>query len=440
VIDKPKRRPRRKLSGQSPVQIVEVVPDQAVVPYDENLLERARTQWQHGDWGSLVQLERSVLEHHPARTKLALLAAAGRLQTGELDGARLFIRLAQDWGCSKKMVSQILVACVHNSLGRARMAQGQDQTALSHFENAIDIVTPEADKKLLGEARAVRETAQQGLLPQAARLMSKQLSTAKNYVGGETNRIKILETEIELLHHELSLAQQRQQLFNLHGKPTNEPLVPGTAGWIEQLKGKSASQLGQDLWVLEKTGYKRGGYFVEFGATDGVLLSNTWLLEREFGWQGICAEPNPKLFAQLKRNRQCTLSDQYIGRETGNVVEFILADAYGASREFAGEDMHKTKRDAYLAAGHVARFTSISLDEFLREHQAPRDIDYISIDTEGSEYDLLSSFPFHEWNIRLLTVEHNFSDQRQKIRTLLEGYGYRCTEQQWDDWYEKVEC
>lgn len=50
-----------------------------LVPYDENLLERSRTQWQFGDWHSLAQLQRETLQHHPDRARLALLAAAGHL-------------------------------------------------------------------------------------------------------------------------------------------------------------------------------------------------------------------------------------------------------------------------------------------------------------------------------------------------------------------------
>jgi hypothetical protein len=80
---------------------------QHVVPYDENLLERSRTQWHFGDWESLAKLERDTLQHHPDRAKLALLAAAGHLQQGNSQEARQFTRLAQDWGCSKKLISQI---------------------------------------------------------------------------------------------------------------------------------------------------------------------------------------------------------------------------------------------------------------------------------------------------------------------------------------------
>jgi predicted O-methyltransferase YrrM len=134
-----------------------------VVPYDENLLDRARTQGQFGDWQSLAQLNRDSLQHHPDRAKLTLLAAAGRLQTGQDAEARQFIRLAQDWGVSKKLISQILIAGVHNSIGRAAAIGNQQHRALQHFESAITIGTPGSDAKLLTQARTGEQLHQLGL-------------------------------------------------------------------------------------------------------------------------------------------------------------------------------------------------------------------------------------------------------------------------------------
>jgi hypothetical protein len=130
------------------------------VPYDENLLERARTQWQFGDWESLARLERDTLQHHPDRAKLALLAAAGHLQQGDSQEARQFTRMAQDWGCSKKLVSQILISGVHNSLGRAGAIGNQEHRALRHFETAITIGTAGSDTKLLTKARVGEQLSQ----------------------------------------------------------------------------------------------------------------------------------------------------------------------------------------------------------------------------------------------------------------------------------------
>jgi hypothetical protein len=98
--------------------------DSHLVPYDENLLEKSRTQWQFGDWESLAGLEREKIQHHPDRAKLALLGAAGRLQIGKSEEARRFVRLAQDWGAGKRLISQVLVAGVHNSLGRVAAVGG----------------------------------------------------------------------------------------------------------------------------------------------------------------------------------------------------------------------------------------------------------------------------------------------------------------------------
>src|SRR5262245_43652313 len=60
-------------------------------------------------------------------------------------------------------------------------------------------------------------------------------------------------------------------------------------------------QKGQDRWVLmEVLRWQRGGFFLDLAAADGVTDSNTHVLERWFGWAGICIEPNPAFFAQLK--------------------------------------------------------------------------------------------------------------------------------------------
>ena len=119
-------------------------------------------------------------------------------------------------------------------------------------------------------------------------------------------------------------------------------------------------------------------------------------------------------------------------------MNFILADAYGASAEYARDDMHKDIRDAYAAAGQVMTLESISLDDFLEQHNAPRKIDYISIDTEGSEYEILKDFPFDKWDVHLMTIEHNHTKRRQDIRALMKLHNYNCTEMDFDDWYEKT--
>jgi hypothetical protein len=123
------------------------------VAFDENLLDQARTQWQFGDWERLAAIPRESLQHHPERAKLAVLVAAGHGQCGNLDKFQQFIRLAQDWGCSRKLISQVLISGVQNSLGRASLAAGQPERAKLFFDQSVRTGMPGADLKLLVKAR-----------------------------------------------------------------------------------------------------------------------------------------------------------------------------------------------------------------------------------------------------------------------------------------------
>lgn len=390
-----------------------------------DLYARARAAWEQGDWSFLAALTKHPLEAESERARLALLAAAGLAQTGQLEDMRRHIDQALNWGVSRQLAAQILTSGAFNTLGRFACLIEDDASAARYFENALLSAYSGHDVSNGASFRQICERAQLGLLPEAVTMLDGLLQTPAQQVRLTSPEAEIFHTQIELLSHMLSIAQRRGQLDP--GQPDSD------------LERRATSQLGQELWVLEQTGHKHGGFFVEFGATDGVLLSNTYLLEKEFDWSGICAEPNPAFFEKLKKNRSCITTPDCIGPTTGTEVEFILADEYGGFSEFANSDNHAARRAAYRQKGQVIHLTTISLDDFLKSHNAPRKIDYLSIDTEGSEYAILSAFPFGEWDIRLLTVEHNNTPMREKIRVLLESQGYTRTERQWDDWYAKPE-
>jgi hypothetical protein len=87
--------------------------------------------------------------------------------------------------------------------------------------------------------------------------------------------------------------------------------------------------------------------------------------------------------------------------------------------------------------GEVIEVTTLSLMDLLDQQGAPAVIDYLSIDTEGSELAIQDGIDWSRYQFRCITVEHNFTEQRQGIQQLLEAQGYRRLEQQWDDWYVK---
>ena len=250
-------------------------------------------------------------------------------------------------------------------------------------------------------------------------------------------QLEILRSETNLLSHELSIALQVGSLTL--AQPSLSPKDLQVVGENKDYwQSRSRSQLGQDLWVLEKLNWKQGGFFVEFGATDGVLLSNTWLLEKSFQWEGICAEPNPMFFEKLQKNRNCHLSPACVHRISGEKMQFVLADVYGGLVAHARDDEHLATRTAYQANGEVMQVETISLMDLLDQYNAPRNIDYLSIDTEGSEFTILEGIDWARYQFRCITVEHNFAAQRQQIFSLLMANGYELHEAQWDDWYFKA--
>ncbi|CAB3806015.1 BNR repeat-containing protein [Paraburkholderia fynbosensis] len=158
-----------KVSSEEPVQAAperEVSSEHAaLVVQDEGLLDRARLQWQFGDWPKLAKLEHCMLQAHPERGRLALFAAAGRLQTGQIAEAEKFIRLAEVWGADKALVCQILAAGIHNSLGRAAALAGNFSKAFRHFESSITSGMPGTDRALITGARIDQQCSQLGISP-----------------------------------------------------------------------------------------------------------------------------------------------------------------------------------------------------------------------------------------------------------------------------------
>jgi len=209
---------------------------------------------------------------------------------------------------------------------------------------------------------------------------------------------------------------------------------------IFTLLTKSRSQLRQDLFVLFETEFKINGFFVEFGATNGIDLSNTYLLEKEFSWTGILAEPAKVWETQLKANRSNTIIETLcVWKDSNSRLDFNETDAPELSTVdiYSDKDGHRNTR----SAGKKYEVQTISLNDLLIKHRAPKYIDYLSIDTEGSEYEILQAFNFNEFSFGIITVEHNYTPQRDMIFDLLTTHGYERKYEnlsEFDDWYVKA--
>jgi FkbM family methyltransferase len=204
----------------------------------------------------------------------------------------------------------------------------------------------------------------------------------------------------------------------------------------ESLLRLSKSQLRQDIFVLSELNFKRNGYFVEFGATNGVDRSNTHLLEKEFNWKGILAEPATIWHNALVSNRAARIDRRCVWKKTGEQLLFNEAAEAELSKidHIEVTDKHANAR----ASGKRYSVETVSLMDLLLEHGAPTDIDYLSIDTEGSEFEILEGFDFDRFRFRVITCEHNYSPMRQNLSDLFKRNGYRKKYEkisEFDDWW-----
>lgn len=201
-------------------------------------------------------------------------------------------------------------------------------------------------------------------------------------------------------------------------------------------KKQSYSQIGQDIEVLNFYKNIRNGFFIEIGASDGINLSNTYLLETEYNWKGICVEPLPNKINILKINRPNSICiEKAVYNESNLSLKFDIANNCDLLSGISDNiNRHKEIVDQNKTIIYVE---TISLNDILEQNNAPNFINYMSLDTEGSELEILKSCNFNKYKFGLIDVEHNYVQPiRTEIRNLLEKNGYKfIRENQFDDCY-----
>ncbi len=237
---------------------------------------------------------------------------------------------------------------------------------------------------------------------------------------------KILST---LIGQHFSDLQKSINMFYLLTKWDSTSLSKVT---VENLIKDSKSQTAQDIFVLSVFGPSFQGQFVEAGACDGEQASNTFLLEQKFGWSGVLVEPNDYWRdRELVKKRECHWFHGCLAGTVGH-VEFINYHA----PELSGIKSHFRKRKKNQGTEKLKE--SINIVTLMAKFNMPR-IDYLSLDTEGSEYEILEAINLATNQIGVITVEHNFNNiNREKIFVYLTKFGYQrvfTSLSNQDDWY-----
>ena len=184
----------------------------------------------------------------------------------------------------------------------------------------------------------------------------------------------------------------------------------------------SASQWSQDIFVMYLSKMQRGGRFLEIGGADGFTHSNTYALEKTLDWSGLLIEPDPEQYKTLKSSRSGNhlMNSAISPKGIDETLILRSVDQLSTLTGYEGNDFHKEIR---LASSKFTKVKAVNLTRIMCENQ----YDYLSLDVEGSEIDIIKST---DWDVikkpRFLTIEYNFNPEaRVLIVEFLSKYGYR---------------
>ena len=207
--------------------------------------------------------------------------------------------------------------------------------------------------------------------------------------------------------------------------------------WITQNKCniKSQSQFQQDEWITSKLNCQKGGYYLDFGSNSGEKNSNTAVLDKEFGFKGLCVDP----FPTDMENRSCHIINKALYKKDGEIIEFT-----GPGSSLGGLSVGMNENSKHVETTNKmdkVKVETVNPLTILKKYNVPKVIEYLSLDTEGTELDILKEIPLDTYCIKNIHVEHNFEEPRRTdIRNYLIENEYEfIMDKDVDDYYSK-EC
>jgi FkbM family methyltransferase len=170
----------------------------------------------------------------------------------------------------------------------------------------------------------------------------------------------------------------------------------------------SLAQIGQDVWVYgEVFDQMRCGFFVDVGANDGVTFSNTFLLEQQYAWKGLCVEADPRVYERLTSNRTSTCINACVDDNPG----FVQFSAIGLRGGIVAPDTDNSAVDSDTIVEIAAR----TLTSILDDAKAPNRIDYLSVDVEGAESRVFRGLDWDQYAFSCMTIERPSEDLRDAL-------------------------
>ena len=186
-------------------------------------------------------------------------------------------------------------------------------------------------------------------------------------------------------------------------------------------KESNFSQFGQDIWVIERTNFKKNGYYIDIGANDGKHWNNTYLLDTKYKWNGLCIDP-------ILRNMEERSCHEYKGLVSNKIeaVTFVFsADPGGGLSGIDGKNMAHANSPHILNGNRKKMKTEITQNVF-NKFNVPYYVDYLSLDVEGAEMMVLEGIDFDRHRFGIISIEHNYQKtMKENIAHFLISKGYK---------------
>jgi FkbM family methyltransferase len=169
-------------------------------------------------------------------------------------------------------------------------------------------------------------------------------------------------------------------------------------------------------------------FYVDIGANDGLIVSNTAYFDLNLGWDGICIEPHPRAFSELKKNRTKSTNLNFCVSSKAGEVDFLIINGYAEMLSGIYDQYHpnhKKRIDTEIIKNggtkELVKIQSKPLSQIFEEHSVNK-VDYLSIDTEGSEYEILNSIDYDTVDIRVISTENS---SKKNIKKFLKRKGFK---------------
>lgn len=191
---------------------------------------------------------------------------------------------------------------------------------------------------------------------------------------------------------------------------------------------KFHAQIEQDLLVYLYFKGKRDGFYIDIGANDGSTISNTMVFEK-IGWGGVCVEPLPDTFKELRKNRSCDCFNVAISDTNNDSVEFLKA--VGAETLSCLSDQvtqgHKNKVQQFNGKFEKIQVKTLTFDSLMNNYPGKYNVDFLSIDVEGAELLILKSINFSKYKFGFITVEYSVETKEyiKKLTDYMAEQGYK---------------